>query len=92
MTHPDIAAAFVRERSRTLMAEAEAVRRARQAATSSKLVPRGHYLAGIQRLLAGRAGAKKSMSSCVTRSASSWWTQCEASGRRSTRSRLGTSS
>ena len=41
MTHPDIAAAFVRERSRTLMAEAEAVRRARQAATSSKLVPRG---------------------------------------------------
>ena len=39
-----------------------------------------------------RAGAKKSMSSWLTRSASSWWTQCEASGRRSTRSRLGTSS
>jgi hypothetical protein len=29
------------------------------------------YLADIQRLLAGRAGAKKSMSSCVTRSGSS---------------------
>ena len=28
----------------------------------------------------------------MTRSASSWWTQCEASERRSTRSRLGTSS
>ena len=39
-----------------------------------------------------RAGAKKSISSWLTRSASSWWTQCEASGRRSTRSRLGTSS
>ena len=39
-----------------------------------------------------RAGAKKSTSSWLTRSASSWWTQCEASGRRSTRSRLGTSS
>ena len=38
------------------------------------------------------AGAKKSISSWLTRSASSWWTQCEASGRRSTRSRLGTSS
>ena len=41
MTHPDIAAAFMRERSRTLMAEAEAVRRARQAATGSKLVSHG---------------------------------------------------
>ena len=41
---------------------------------------------------AARAGAKKSISSWLTRSASSWWTQCEASGRRSTRSRLGTSS
>ena len=41
MTHPDIAAAFMRERSRTLMAEAEAVRRARQAAAGSRLVPRG---------------------------------------------------
>ena len=33
--------------------------------------------------LAGGAGAKKSVSSWVTRSASSWCTQCEASGRRS---------
>src|SRR5271165_5374614 len=49
-------------------------------------------LAEIQRLLAGRAGAKKSMRSWLTRSCSSWWTQCEASGRRSTWSRLGTSS
>ena len=37
-------------------------------------------------------GVKKSMSRLFTRSASSWWTQWEAFGRRSTRSRLGTSS
>jgi hypothetical protein len=36
--------------------------------------------------------ARKSTSSSLTRSASSWWTQWDASGRRSTRSRLGTSS
>ena len=44
MTHPDIAAALVRERSRTLLAKAEAVRRARQArqaATRNKLATRG---------------------------------------------------
>ena len=35
--------------------------------------------------------AKNSISSCPTRSGSSCCTQCEASGRRSTRSRLGTS-
>jgi hypothetical protein len=39
---------------------------------------------------AGRV--KNSISSWLTRSASSWCTQCDASGRRSTRSRLGTSS
>ena len=39
-----------------------------------------------------RAGARKSTSSSFTRSAWSWWTQWDASGRRSTRSRLGTSS
>ena len=35
---------------------------------------------------------RKSTSSSLTRSDSSWWTQCDALGRRSTRSRLGTSS
>ncbi len=43
-------------------------------------------------VLPPRAGAKKSTSSSFTRSASSWWTQWDALGRRSTRSRLGTSS
>ena len=50
------------------------------------------YVVGVWPFWAERAGAKNSMSSWLTRSASSWWTQCEASGRRSTRSRLGTSS
>jgi hypothetical protein len=44
MTHPDIAAALMRERSRTLLAKAESVRlakQARQAANRNKPVTRG---------------------------------------------------
>jgi hypothetical protein len=64
--------------------------------------PRGHALDGVaasggyaidvRPCSLPRAGVRKSTSSSLTRSASSWWTQWDASGRRSTRSRLGTSS
>jgi len=66
--------------------------RMQQPGSTDRLARSIGHLVTTQRLLAGRAGAKKSMSSWVTRSASSWCTQCEAPGRRSTRSRAGTSS
>ena len=62
------------------------------ARSSSRPRTSGGSWRGPEQGQVGRAGAKKSMSSWLTRSASSWWTQCDASGRRSTRSRLGTSS
>jgi hypothetical protein len=48
--------------------------------------------AAAQVLRGGAAYFRKSTSSSFTRSASSWWTQWDALGRRSTRSRFGTSS
>jgi Bacterial protein of unknown function (DUF885) len=64
-----------------------------QAADALKLDPGTRRSSkSLGQFLAGRAGAKKSVSNWLTRSCSSWCTQCEASGRRSTRSRLGTSS
>jgi hypothetical protein len=38
------------------------------------------YVVDVSLSWLGRAGPQKSMSSSLTRSASSWWTQCDASG------------
>jgi hypothetical protein len=53
MTHPDILAALARERSATLLAEAEAARRARQARSDPPAVTLGAR-GFVPRWLAGR--------------------------------------
>src|SRR5262249_11288294 len=53
---------------------------------------KGPDVDGLLHRTAHDAAPKKSISKSLTRSASSWCTQCDASASRSTRSRLGTSS
>ena len=73
MTHPDILTALARERTASLLAEAEAARRARQARPGPPAVTHGargfvpRWLAGRRRPGTSACGAEPPLASCQRR-------------------------